>query len=59
MHVFTEAPRYVTRMVRCRYCGVAFASSDQQVAAPTQSDYIETCPAGHRDHYVHADYYFV
>jgi hypothetical protein len=38
---------------------MAFASADQRVAAPTRSEYDETCPAGHRGRYFHADYYFV
>jgi hypothetical protein len=57
--MIAEAPKYVTRMVRCTECGVAFASMDQRVAAPTRTEYFETCPAGHRGRYLHADYYFV
>jgi hypothetical protein len=45
-------------MTRCKACGMAFASSDQIVAAPTEDNYVETCPAGHIAHYVRADYYF-
>jgi hypothetical protein len=57
--MIAQAPKYVTRMVRCSECGMAFASVDQRVAAPTRSECIETCPAGHRRRYFHADYYFV
>jgi hypothetical protein len=56
--MITELTSHLTRMTRCKVCGMTFPSTDQIVAAPTEDNYVETCPADHVADYVHADYYF-
>jgi hypothetical protein len=58
----TQPTSHVTRMIRCKVCGMAFPSGYQIVAAPIESDYVESdyveaCPAGHICEYAHTDYY--
>lgn len=48
---------HVTKMARCRVCGMAFATANTE-PGPSPA-WAETCPAGHDGQYDGADYYFV
>jgi hypothetical protein len=61
--MLSEPLMYVTRMTRCKECGMGFASANQMMgteALELVHTYVEMCPAGHvHDDYVSLDYYFV
>jgi hypothetical protein len=48
---------HVTKMTRCRVCGMAFATANPEPEPRTAC--AETCPAGHDGQYDGADYYHV
>jgi hypothetical protein len=57
MAAFAEALMHVTRMTRCRACGMAFATANPEPGSWVAR--AETCPAGHEGQYAGADYYYV
>jgi hypothetical protein len=58
--VIAEPMLYVTRMVRCKDCGVGFPSAIQTLGSRALMDIeVEMCPAGAvNDSYESFDYYF-
>jgi hypothetical protein len=57
MATSAEPLMHVTRMTRCRVCGMAFATANPEPGPGTAR--AETCPAGHDGQYHGADYYYV
>jgi hypothetical protein len=57
MAVSAEPMMHVTKMARCRVCGMAVATANPEPGPRTPC--AETCPAGHDGDYDGADYYYV
>jgi hypothetical protein len=55
--VSADPMMHVTKMARCRVCGMAFATANLEPGPSTAR--AETCPVGHDGQYDGADYYYV